>query len=45
MKQLFVDPANGDYTLRDDAPVFGEIPGFERIPLREIGRYGRSERK
>ncbi len=39
MKKLFVDPDNGDYTLRDDAPVFDEIPGFGQIPLREIGRY------
>ena len=39
MKKLFVDPAGGDYTLRDDAPVFDEIPGFEPIPIGEIGRY------
>ena len=39
LKKLFVDPENGDYTLRDDAPVFDEIPGFEQIPLSEIGRY------
>ena len=30
---------NGDYTLRDDAPVFGEIPGFEPLPLSEMGRH------
>ncbi|MBQ6163024.1 MAG: right-handed parallel beta-helix repeat-containing protein [Clostridia bacterium] len=39
LKKLFVDPENGDYTLRDDAPVFDEIPGFEQIPISEIGRY------
>ncbi|MBQ6067855.1 MAG: right-handed parallel beta-helix repeat-containing protein [Clostridia bacterium] len=39
MKRLFVDPANGDYTLRDDAPVYDEIPGFEQLPLQEIGRH------
>ena len=39
MKNLFVDPDNGDYTLRSDAPVFNEIPGFEQIPIGEIGRY------
>ena len=39
MKKLFVDPENGDYTLRDDAPVFDEIPDFEPLPLGEIGRY------
>ena len=39
LKQLFVDPENGDYTLRDDAPVFDGIPDFEPIPFGEIGRY------
>ena len=39
MKKFFVDPENGDYTLRDDAPVFDEIPDFEPLPLGEIGRY------
>ncbi|MBQ6067574.1 MAG: hypothetical protein IJK89_12240 [Clostridia bacterium] len=39
MEQLFVDPANGDYTLRDDAPAFNEIPGFEQLPLHKIGRH------
>ena len=39
LKQLFVDPKHGDYTLRADAPVFDEIPGFQQIPINEIGRY------
>lgn len=39
MKKLFVDPENGNYTLREDAPVFDEIPDFEPLPLSEIGRY------
>ena len=39
LKKLFVDPDNGDYTLCSDAPVFDEIPGFEPLPLSEIGRY------
>ena len=39
LKKLFVDPANGDYTLRSDAPVFNDIPDFEPIPLNEVGRY------
>ena len=39
LKKLFADPENGDYTLRDDAPVFDEIPDFEPLPLKEIGRY------
>ncbi len=39
LKKLFTDPENGDYRLRDDAPVFDEIPDFEPLPLNEIGRY------
>ena len=39
LKQLFVDPDNGDYTLRADAPVFDILPGFEPLPLSEMGRY------
>ena len=39
MEKLFVDYKNGDYTLREDAPVFDIIPGFEQIPINEIGRY------
>ena len=38
LERLFADPAGGDYTLRDDAPVFSEIPDFEPIPFGEIGR-------
>jgi len=33
----FTDIANGDLTLREDAAVFRNIPGFEPIPFREIG--------
>lgn len=33
----FKDVANGDLTLREDAAVFRNIPGFEPIPFREIG--------
>ncbi|MFE5339496.1 Ig-like domain-containing protein [Isoptericola sp. NPDC056578] len=36
----FVDAANGDYTLREDAAVFDQIPGFEAIPFGEIGTDG-----
>ena len=39
LKKLFVDPENGDYTLRDDSPVFEKIPGFENLPISEMGRY------
>jgi len=36
----FVDAANGDYALREDAAVFDQIPGFEAIPFDEIGTDG-----
>ena len=39
MKKLFVDYENGDYTLRDDAPAFDQIPDFEQLPIAQIGRY------
>ena len=39
MKKLFADPANGDYRLREDAPVYKLIPDFQPLPLAEIGRY------
>jgi hypothetical protein len=32
---LFVDPAAGNYQLRDDSPAFKA--GFKRIPVEEIG--------
>ncbi|MBQ6268106.1 MAG: right-handed parallel beta-helix repeat-containing protein [Clostridia bacterium] len=38
MKKLFADPENGDYTLRDDAPVFDVIPDFAPLPLDQVGR-------
>jgi hypothetical protein len=31
----FVDPDNGDYRLKEDAP--GRATGFEEIPLNQIG--------
>ena len=31
----FVDPARGDYRLRDDSPAWAI--GFERIPLEQVG--------
>lgn len=36
----FVDAAGGDFTLRPDAAVFQQIPGFEAIPFAEIGTDG-----
>lgn len=36
---MFVDPDNLDFTLKPDAAVFKEIPGFEQIPVAKIGLY------
>ncbi len=33
----FVDYEAKDFTLKEDAEVFGQIPGFEPIPFGEIG--------
>ncbi len=33
----FVDPARGDFRLHKNSPVWERIPGFEAIPLGEIG--------
>ncbi len=38
MGRLFADPGSGDYSLRSDSKVFTDIPGFEPLPLSEIGR-------
>lgn len=34
----FVDYENGDYRLRTDAAVYKRLPGWEDIPLEEMGR-------
>ena len=36
----FVDARRRDYALRDDSPVFTDIPGFQPIPFRQMGRAG-----
>ncbi len=33
----FVDAAGLNFQLRDDSPVYSQIPGFQRIPFEEIG--------
>ncbi len=38
LKKLFADPDNGDYTLLADSSFMKEHPGFEQLPLSEIGR-------
>jgi hypothetical protein len=36
---IFVNPEALDFTLKPDAPVFSEIPGFRQIPMAKIGLY------
>lgn len=38
VKELFVDPANGNYQLKEDAAVYDILPEFEAIPIDKIGR-------
>ena len=38
MNEIFTNPAGGDYSLKEDSPVFSAIPDFEPLPLDEIGR-------
>lgn len=33
----FVDASNGNYELKDNSRVYRDIPGFEKIPIDEIG--------
>lgn len=37
---VFVDPGHGDFTLRDDSPVYRDMPSFVHIPFRSIGIGG-----
>lgn len=41
----FVDAANGNFTLKTDAKVFTEIPGFYSIPFGDIGLVDKAEAK
>lgn len=36
---IFNSPAEGDYTLKENSKVFEKIPGFENLPISEMGRY------
>ena len=38
MNKLFVNAEAGDYSIRDNAPIFESCPDFEKIPFKEIGR-------
>ncbi|MCQ2770219.1 MAG: right-handed parallel beta-helix repeat-containing protein [Clostridia bacterium] len=35
----FVNPADGNYNLKSDAPVLRKIPDFPNIPFASIGQY------
>ena len=38
LRDLFADPKNGDYTLKEDAPFYALSPEFEPLPLEQMGR-------
>ena len=40
LRDLFIDPGHGDYTIKNDAPVFAFAPAFESLPLSQMGRCG-----
>ncbi len=39
LANIFVDPANGDYRIREDAPIWDTAKEFKDIPYHLIGRY------
>ena len=39
MKDIFTDYETGDYSLPEDSLVFTVLPGFEPLPISEMGRY------
>jgi len=39
LNDIFTDYKNGDYTIKENSPVFSDIPGFEQLPLSSMGRY------
>lgn len=38
LDEIFMDPENGDYRLKEDSAVYDVIPDFEDIPIEKIGR-------
>ncbi len=38
LEQIFVDPANGDYRLKEDSIIYELIPDFEQLPIDKMGR-------
>lgn len=39
MSRIFTNPAEGDYSLKENSGLFNQIPGFEALPLDSMGRY------
>lgn len=37
--EMFVDLHELDFTLKEDAPVFRDLPGFPQVPMAKIGLY------
>ena len=38
LKQIFIDPENGDYRLKENSIVYELIPNFEDLPISKMGR-------
>lgn len=38
LEQIFVDPENGDYRLKENSIVYELIPDFEDLPIGKMGR-------
>lgn len=36
---IFVDYRHGNYNLKENSRIYKDLPGFEPIPIAEIGRY------
>lgn len=36
---IFNAPEAGDYTLKENSKAYAQLPGFENLPINEIGRY------
>ena len=38
MDEIFVDPDNGDYRIKEDSIIYELIPDFEELPIDKMGR-------
>ncbi len=38
LEEIFVDPENGNYHLREDSIIYELIPDFEDLPIEKMGR-------